>query len=139
MRNPGYHGAKAKVAMLRTAGVTSEPITKVQTPNPARAHPIVSGIDTTLLMTSACDTRSSASRWRSRLSETTRHAVSGRTRDKTGRISASRGAANQRAIPDALRERATQHTVASVIVNQKQVSISRLSKLRNWIIAEPNP
>ena len=139
MRNPGHHGAKAKVATLRTAGLASEPITRAQTPNPARAQPNVSGRVTAVLMTSACDTRSSANRWRRRLSETTRHAARGRTRDSTGRISARLGAANQRAIPDALRESATQHMVASDIVIQKQVSISRFSRLRNWIIAEPRP
>jgi hypothetical protein len=139
MRKLGNHGAKAKIAALRTAGATRYPMTNVHTPNPPRAQPRMIGNVTTAPMSSACAKRSNASRLRSKLSETMRQATIGKTRDMTGRTSARRGTANQSAITGAPRERAAQNTMAIIIVIQKQVSSSRRSRSRNWMIADPKP
>src|SRR6266446_6654426 len=76
---------------------------------------------------------------RSRPSDTTLQAVNGRPRAKTGSTSARRGTSNQRAIIGAPRERSAKAIVARLMVSQKQVSSSRRSKLRNWMIALPRP
>src|SRR6516164_7296190 len=124
MRSPGRHGANAKVARLRTAGPTTEPLTSAHTPHPASAQISVTGSATAAPSISAWDMRSKASRLRKRLSDTTLHAPNGSSKANTGSTSATRGTANQLAIGHAPRERIAQLTIDKVIVIQKQVSIS---------------
>ena len=95
MRNPGRQGANTKMMRLRAPGYKIAPITNAHTPSPARAQKSTTGNVARPPTISACEIRSKASRCRNRLSETTLHAVNGKTRANIGSTSASCGTENQ--------------------------------------------